>query len=390
MRLLLPSALLLGMGSALAQPIIQTGPQPAAPPPAIVMPQPAAPLAPYAAASSPVDPTRPVDLPAPAIVTPPAVVAPLGAGGTPPASRLGQQVSTPVPVAMPAAGAGAVGGPRVVYPPPDAVVERAVREIEDMQLTPDQYERLKGIFLDRARQRSTPYNTPPKPVTRTLMVNLDPGVEPPVLRLTRGQQTSIVFSDVSGQPWFIERVSLNRQLFSDGRSGLGAMNTTGSPAATGTGQGEPPTNVLTLEALQPASYGNVTVTLRGQSTPVIFVLASAQTEADMRVDAKVPGTNPDASHAVTLQATPTLDNALPYFLDGVPPTSAKRLRVTGLDAEAWVFERNLYVKARANAQYPAYMAAARSTSGVSVYRYHGVPKAVTFTTGGRAATAFFE
>lgn len=382
MRLTLLSALLLGVGSAFAQPIIQTGPQPASPPPAVVTPQSMTPVAPYAPSSAPVDAAQ---QPMPAAMAATAVVAPIGAGGPPPASRLGQQVNAPVPVAMPASGTGA-GGPRIVYPRPDAVVERAVREIEDMQLTPDQYERLKGIFLDRARQRSTPYTTPPKPVTRTLMVNLDPGVEPPVLRLTRGQQTSIVFSDVSGQPWFIERVSLNRQLFSDGRQG--GVNT-GTPTA-GAGQGEPPTNVLTLEALQPASYGNVTVTLRGQSTPVIFVLASAQTEADMRVDAKVPGTNPDASHAVTLQATPTLDNALPYFLDGVPPTSAKRLRVTGLDAEAWVFERNLYVKARANAQYPAYMAAARSTSGVSVYRYHGVPKAVTFTTGGRAATAFFE
>ena len=28
--------------------------------------------------------------------------------------------------------------------------------------------------------------------------------------------------------------------------------------------------------------------------------------------------------------------------------------------------------------------------GISVYRYVGVPKAATFTTGGQAMTAFFE
>ncbi len=303
---------------------------------------------------------------------------------TQPPSKLGQQVSTPVPVVMPSVSAN-TDGPTVVYPPADAIVEKAVRQIEDMQLTPQQYERLKGIFIERQQQRAMPYVNAPKPVTRTLLVNLDPGVTPPTLRLSRGQQTSLVFSDVSGQPWFIEKVSLNRQLFSDGRA-TGAGQ--GGGAA---GQSEPPTNVLSIESLTPAAYGNVTVTLRGQSTPLIFVLTTGQTEVDMRVDAKVPGKNPDAEAQVTLQAAPSLDNALPYFLDGVPPQGAKRLRVTGLEgAEAWVYDQNLYVKARANAQYPAYFSAARSTSGISVYRYVGVPKAATFTTGGRALTAFFE
>lgn len=301
----------------------------------------------------------------------------------PPPNRLGQQVNTPVPVVMPSVSSNA-DGPTVVYPTADAIVEKAVRQIEDMQLTPQQYERLKGIFMERQQQRAMPYVNPPKPVTRTLLINLDPGVSPPALRLSRGQQTSIVFSDVSGQPWFIEKVSMNRQLFSDGRAAGGGQ---GSGAA----EGEPPTNVLSIEALTPAAFGNVTVTLRGQPTPVIFVLTTGQAEVDMRVDAKVPGKNPDAETEVTFQAPPSLDNALPYFLDGVPPPSAKRLRVTGLEgAEAWVYDKNLYVKARANAQYPAYFSAARSTSGISVYRYVGVPKAATFTMGGRALTAFFE
>lgn len=366
-------AALLLHGVVAAQ-VIQTGPT--APPPPPQLQAPAAPAAvrsmtpvqeasaaPAASASTPDQPAS---------------------STAPPPSRLGQQVSTPVPVVMPSVSTS-TDGPTVVYPSADAIVEKAVRQIEDMQLTPQQYERLKGIFLERQQQRAMPYVNAPKPVTRTLLVNLDPGVTPPTLRLSRGQQTSLVFSDVSGQPWFIEKVSLNRQLFSDGRAtGVGQ----GGGAA---GQGEPPTNVLSIEPLTPAAYGNVTVTLRGQSTPLIFVLTTGQKEVDMRVDAKVPGKNPDAEAQVTLQAAPSLDNALPYFLDGVPPQGAKRLRVTGLEgAEAWVYDKNLYVKARANAQYPAYYSAARSTNGISVYRYVGVPKAATFTTGGQAMTAFFD
>ncbi len=370
------AAALLLHGIAAAQ-VIQTGPT--APPPP---PQLQAPAAVGAVRSMAPAPQEGTAAPAPA-ASGSAPGHPVGEAAPPP-NRLGQQVNTPVPVVMPSVSSNA-DGPTVVYPPADAIVEKAVRQIEDMQLTPQQYERLKGIFMERQQQRAMPYVNPPKPVTRTLLVNLDPGVSPPTLRLSRGQQTSLVFSDVSGQPWFIEKVSMNRQLFSDGRAtGVGQ----GGGAA---GQGEPPTNVLSIEALTPAAYGNVTVTLRGQSTPLIFVLTTGQAEVDMRVDAKVPGKNPDAEAEVTLQAAPSLDNALPYFLDGVPPPSAKRLRVTGLEgAEAWVYDKNLYVKARANAQYPAYFSAARSTSGISVYRYVGVPKAATFTMGGRALTAFFE
>lgn len=365
-------------GSVSAQP----GPAAAAPQQA-QQPQIAA-SAPVAPAASPVAGAAPGAAPAAPAAQGSAAPAVAGREAVPP-NRLGQQVNAPVPIVMPAASINTNSeGPSVVYPPADRIVERAVRQIEDMQLTPEQIERLKAIYLERQQQRAMPYQNPAKPITRTLLVNLDPGVAPPTLRLSRGQQTSLVFSDVSGQPWFVEKVSLNRQLFSDGR----AM---GSGQAGAGGQAEPPTNVVSIEALSPAAYGNVTVTLKGQSTPVIFVLTTGQAEVDMRVDAKVPGRNPDAETEVTLQAAPSMDNALPYFLDGVPPASAKRMRVTGLDgAEAWVYDRNLYVKARANAQYPAYFAAARSTSGVSVYRYVGVPKAATFTTGGRALTAFFE
>lgn len=265
--------------------------------------------------------------------------------------------------------------PQVIYPTQNEVVEDVISDIEDLQLTPDQFDRLKRIYLERERQKASPYVTPAKPITRTMFVSLDPGVSPPALRLTRGQQTSIVFSDVSGQPWFIENVSMNRQIFSDGQ--------VGSP--------QKPTNILTVEPLTPAAYGNVTVTLRGLPTPVIFVLTSAQLEMDMRVDAKVPGRNPDAIDTITVSALPAIDDSLSNFLDGVPPKDAQRLNVTGLDgAEAWLYHDNLYVRAKANAQYPAYLSAARSTSGVSVYRYATAHNSVTFTTGGQAVTVFIE
>jgi intracellular multiplication protein IcmK len=283
----------------------------------------------------------------------------------PPANNLGKEVKRGAQL------------PEVVYPRPDEAVEDAVGNIEDAQLTPEQIKRLKQLFLDRERDKAMPYVQPPKPITRTLFLNLDPGVTPPALRLSRGQSTSIVFSDTNGDAWLIESVRLNRQLFSDGKQADG---------------GEPvPTNVLSIEPLTPAAYGNVTVKLRGLSTPVIFTLTAAQKEVDIRVDGKVPGRNPDATSTVAITAMPTIDGALPYFLDGVPPKDARRLKVTGMDGvEAWAYQDSLYVRAKADAQYPAYTNAAKSTSGVAVYRYANLHSSVTFLTGGQAVTVFIE
>ncbi|NIF27710.1 type IV secretion protein DotH [Pantoea sp. Tr-811] len=285
----------------------------------------------------------------------------------PPMNGLGQQVSSAA---------------QVVYPRPEDVISDTVQEVHDSQLTPGQVELIKRLWLDREKQKATAYVSPPKPVTRTLALNLDPGVAPPIVRLSKGQQSSIVFSDYAGQPWMIQNVSINRELFSDGRDGGGQSGKAGSVA---------PTNILTLDPATAAAYGNVTVTLRGLSTPIILILAAGQQEVDMRVDAKVPGRNPDAAASVAMLRMPSIDEALTYFLDGVPPKEANRLKVTGLDGvEAWSYGPNMYVKAKADAQYPAYTNAARSTTGVAVYRYAGLQNSVTFTTGGQAVTVFIE
>ncbi|MDH0617456.1 DotH/IcmK family type IV secretion protein [Pseudomonas fulva] len=284
----------------------------------------------------------------------------------PPANGLGRQVS---------------GVAQVVYPRPEDVISETVQDVRDSQLTPAQLELIKALWLEREKQKANAYVSPAKPVTRTLALNLDPGVSPPIVRLSKGQQSSIVFSDYAGQPWMIQNVSINRELFRDGRE-------RGSQGQDGTAV---PTNILTLDPATAAAYGNVTVTLRGLATPIILILAAGQDEVDMRVDAKVPGRNPDAVARISLLQMPSIDDSLAYFLDGVPPKEAQRLKVTGLDGvEAWRYGPNMYVKAKADAQYPAYTNAARSTTGVAVYRYAGLQNSVTFTTGGQAVTVFIE
>jgi intracellular multiplication protein IcmK len=286
-----------------------------------------------------------------------------------PPSGLGKQVSSGQAEAAP-----------IVRPAPHEVVEEAIQDIEHSQLSDEQFERIKQLYLRRERQRATPYLEPAKPVVRTLNVNLDPGISPPVLRLTRGQLTTLVFSDLSGQPWVIKDVGLNRDLFSDGHEG-------GGP----TGQAVDPTNVLTLEPKTAAAYGNVSIRLKGLGTPVIFILSAAQQEVDLRVDANVPGHNPDAVGAATLASLPGIDESLVGFLDGVPPKDARPLRVTGLpDTDAWTYQERVYLRTDAAVEYPAYYSSVRSTSGKAVYRFNAREDSVTLLANGRAITVFIS
>jgi len=271
---------------------------------------------------------------------------------------------------------------QITMPTPGEVVDETIKDIEQTQLTDAQYDRLKQIYIRRERQKAMPYQAPAKPITRTLAINLDPGVSPPVLRLSTGLLSSIVFSDASGQPWIIADVRFNHKLFGDGNA----------DEKGGQGAVVEPTNGLSLEPLSPTAYGNISVRLKGLPTPIIFMLTAGQQEVDLRVDAKIPGHNPDAVDSVNFTSMPNIDVSLTSFLDGVPPKDARRLTVTGLDhTDAWLFQENLYVRTDADVQYPAYIGAARSTSGKAVYRFSGQQNSVTvLTTSGRAVTVFIE
>lgn len=274
--------------------------------------------------------------------------------------------------------------PQVVYPSPEQINKDTMSDLERSQLTPEQRNKIKELNLEQQRDSASPYVNPPTPVTRSLIVNLNAGVSPPVVRLAKGQITSLVFSDMSGQPWFIDKASINCTLFS-------VSQCQGNSSGKGSDDQKEKTNVLTIEPNTPVAYGNVAVVLKGLSTPVIFILTSGQKEVDMRLDAKIPGNNPNSQAQVSMQSMPTIDDALTQFLDGVPPSSAKKMKVTGAEQiSAWKYQEHLYVRANADALYPAYTNAARSTTGMSVYRFDEIFSSITFTAGGQAITAYIE
>lgn len=263
-------------------------------------------------------------------------------------------------------------------------IERKVQELRKLQLTPDQVNIIKQSIIDQQRHTATPYPQNARPVTRSLGISLNPGEAPPVLRLSSGMLTSIVFADNAGNPWNIEKISLNRALFNDG---LGASDS----SVDNSGE----TNVLTLEPLTPVAYGNVAITLKGLTTPIIFLITTGQSDVDFRIDAKIPGISPDAVYSSysgyqASRISTTIDDMALMFVDGIPPAEAIEQQTGNRDVKAWVYGEDMVIRTDKQVIFPAYRTSVRATNGMTVYKFDGAIRNITLSKEGKPMTIFVE
>lgn len=265
-------------------------------------------------------------------------------------------------------------------------LQKKVNEVLDLSLQKNQNDSLKKMMLEQQQNLSTPYTHTALPVVRSLNVKFASGITPPVIRLSSGMLSTVVFSDAAGNPWKIRSVALNRSLFSDGAT----VSTTDQASDTS----DIRKNILSLEPLTPVAYGNVAVSLEGMDTPVIFMLSTGQSEVDVRVDARLSGLNPSRqkkSNNTSGQSISTeVDDATLLFVDGTPPEDAEKLNTSSSLIEAWLFNDELIVRTQKQIIYPAYISASTSASGVSVYRFSPEYRSITISNGGSSSTIFIE
>lgn len=266
-----------------------------------------------------------------------------------------------------------------VIPSTSAIVGEQVSQTQQAQLSPEQRKALKEIELEIQRSQVSPYNTLPLPSVRSISPNLAPGVTPPIINVSKNMLTNIVFTDMEGNPWYIDKVLLNRSHFND-NAGIDP-------------QGKK-TNVLTLEPVNPFEYGNVTVMLEGKTLPVIFMAASGQPTVDVRVDARMQGKNPSVASSdlnpANLMISSDIDEVGLRFLDGNIPEDAESLLSSDAQANGWKYGNYLYVKTRLDVLYPAYNSRATSPDGYNIYRFDNDPSSITFMQrNGQPVTSMF-
>ncbi|MCA0404284.1 MAG: DotH/IcmK family type IV secretion protein [Proteobacteria bacterium] len=222
-------------------------------------------------------------------------------------------------------------------------------------LSPEQILRLKQMHEASQFAKASPVGTPPKPTATSQIVNLSPGSTPPVIRLSQGFVSSLVFLDSTGAPWPISAYDL------------------GDPAAFNI-QWDKTSNTLMIQALKLYNYGNLAVRLKGLNTPVMLTLIPGQKAVDYRVDLRIQGYGPHAkSMPMEEGVPPTASDVLLHVLDGVPPDGSQRLTVSGGDARAWTLNNKMYVRTNLTILSPGWIASMTSADGMHAYELQKSP-----------------
>lgn len=224
-----------------------------------------------------------------------------------------------------------------------------------LPMTPEQIIRLRQLFAQSQLAAATLPWTPPRPVATSQLVNLAPGATPPVVRLQQGFVSSLVFIDSTGAPWPIDNYDV------------------GNPSTFNI-QWNKSDNTLMIQPNSMYTFGNLAVRLRGLVTPVMLTLIPGQQAVDYRVDMRIQGIGPNATHVPTGEGLPPgASQELLGVLEGVPPAGSKMLNVVGGEAQVWTLNNFMYVRTRMTIISPAWIATMSSADGMKAYQMQVVP-----------------
>ncbi len=226
-----------------------------------------------------------------------------------------------------------------------------------LPLSPDQIRDFMKRLEQTQHAAQPPYEGTPKGITRLIPVSLDPGVTPPQINLNAGFVTTVTIVDSTGEPWPILDVGIG-----------GNFEVSSTQAGS---------HVVRIMPLTRVGVGNLSVMLKNLATPVIFKLSSGGPTVDLRYDARIDKSGPQAKPQLVDRASrpEAGDGTLAQFLETTPPAGAKRIKVGGLDArtKAWAIGEKVYLRTPLTLLSPAWNASMVSPDGTSVYEVGSAP-----------------
>ncbi len=227
-------------------------------------------------------------------------------------------------------------------------------------LFPLKPENIKSILKEYDKTKRAveePVHGVPTPRINVETVSLDPGVAPMIIHTATGHITTLNILDVTGAPWPVQDISW-----------AGDFEVI-EPEEGG--------HIIRITPMGQSAYGNMSIRLLTLKTPVTIMLKTGTDEVQYRVDARIPEFGPFAQ-------TPLIDggservagNALIMsILDGVPPESAERLDVSGVDGRttAYKVRSTTYVRTPLTLLSPGWEQSVTSADGMNVYALANTP-----------------
>ncbi len=255
--------------------------------------------------------------------------------------------------------------------PPPSLFKQA--QISVSPLTPQEIRQLRGQVETTNKAIAAPVVTV-VPRISAQTVSLSPGASLPLVRTAVNYPSSLSFIDSTGAPWK-----------------LGAAPISGNPDFTV--YWVPNSPVMVVYANKPFASGIVSVYLDTLAVPIVLNVSSGETDTqaktwtvDSRLDMRIPLRGPAAKPGAAPQSRIGLhDRTLQAFLDGVPPSAARRLKTTGAvpNTTVWQLGDDLYIRSRASLR-DEFEATLSSADGTHLWKLPTTPY-LSFSVMGRTA-----
>lgn len=192
---------------------------------------------------------------------------------------------------------------------------------------------------------------------KTISVNLVPGEQGVSIKTALGYASAITIVDSTGQPWPIDSYTPgNKNWFNV----VSQENNAG--------------NALTVVPLIDNVNSNITVSIKDQSTPIVFELDINENTQDRIADGLttvvVNHFGPNAIKPTIGKPVPTtLDSETLAFLDGVPPAGAKsiKLKDAPIDINVWQFKEKVYCRTPYLMRWPSYLQEVKGNGNLHLY-----------------------
>ncbi len=226
-----------------------------------------------------------------------------------------------------------------------------------MPMKQQEIRKLLEMYDETQQAVQAPIYPNPKPESTFQTISLDPGTPPVELKTAVGHVTTLSIVDATGQPWPIQDISWagNFEVL----------------------QPEPSSNMLRITPMADFAFGNVSMRLIGLNPPVILTLRTERKSVQVRADVQIPEIGPNGvTPPIQRQITTTAgDNKLATILEGVPPSSANKLRIDGIDGRTTAYDigGTTYVRTPYTLLSPAWDASVRSADGTNVYAMKFTP-----------------
>lgn len=232
--------------------------------------------------------------------------------------------------------------------------DRALMEL--LPVNPEQMIEMRKRYEDTKRSIEEPIGPPPKISNRLLKLTLEPNESTPQLNLYVNNLTTLVFSDITGQPWIIQSAaSANTNFVVNKIGGLDENSNS---------------NMVTVFPSSQYARGNLVVTLKDNPVPITFSLISGQDKVDFRTDVRIQKRGPHAvidANVTSRYLKPTDDSLLTEFLYGIAPDKAIKYKTNDKNVEAWQFEDKLFIRTEYNLVSPGPIAVSSDVSGIHAY-----------------------